>query len=56
MRLALRFDIRRRPPLVFFPQIEQLMRVKQILEGVGPVKKLMVVPEPGNHRAKGEEV
>ena len=37
------------PGLVFIPHPDQLYNIQQVVQGIGPVPELMLVPEAGSH-------
>jgi len=44
----------RRPPLILCHDLQQFHRVQQVIQGIGAVPELMLTPEAGRHREKGQ--
>ena len=46
----------RRPPLILRRDLQQLQRIQQVVQRIGTVPELMLTPEAGGHREKGQLV
>ena len=44
----------RRPPLILRSDLQQLHHIQQVIQGIGAVPELMLTPEAGGHREKGQ--